>query len=123
MTKPWLGLSLMPEEAFRLAAVPLFAAGDVDALEWSFDLGFAAPLPAWVDGLLDHYASAGRLFGHGVHSSLLSAAWEERQERWLSALQAELSARRYQHVSEHYGFMTAAPFTRGAPLPVPCVPA
>lgn len=118
---PWAALSLMLEEDFREAAAPLFASGEVDALEWSFDTGWGRRdgVPAWADALLDHYASEGRLFGHGVHYSPLSARWEERQARWLEGLAREVGRRRYVHVSEHYGFMTAEPFVRGAPLPVP----
>lgn len=123
MTRPWIGLSLMPEDTFRAAAAPLFAAGAVDALEWSFDMGWHAPLSPWLDALLAHYGAAGRLFGHGVHYSPLSAVWEARQERWLDALTVELDARPYVHVSEHFGFMTAPPFGRGAPLPLPRSPA
>lgn len=44
---------------------------------------------------------------------------EARQARWLERLANEVSKRRYVHVSEHDGFMTAEPFVRGAPLPVP----
>lgn len=116
---PWVGLALMPEEQFRAAAAPLFSEGVVDVVEWSLDLGFDRVLPAWLAGLLDHYASAGRLLGHGVHYSPLSAVWEPRQARWLESLSRELATRSYLHVSEHYGFMTTPQFSRGAPLPVP----
>lgn len=112
-------LSLMHEEDFRLAAAPLFAEGIVDAVEWSFDTLWEHPIPAWLEGLLGAYGEAGRLFGHGVHCSPLSAAFEPRQARWLEQLAAESARRPYAHVSEHYGFMTAAPFARGAPLPMP----
>jgi len=117
--RPWIGLSLMLEDDFRNAAAPLFAEGIVDVVEWSFDTGWGRVIPEWADALLDHYGEEGRLLGHGVHYSAFSARWEERQARWLEQLAAEVSRRRYVHVSEHYGFMTAAPFTRGAPLPVP----
>ncbi len=119
---PWTGLSLMLEDDFREAAAPLLAEGVVDVLEWSFDTG-VRPMPEWAEALLDFYASEGRLLGHGVHYSPFSARWENRQARWLEALDAELARRPYAHVSEHYGFMTAAPFVRGAPLPVPRVTA
>ncbi len=117
--RPWIGLSLMLEDDFRNAAVPLFAEGIVDVLEWSFDTGWGRAIPEWADALLEHYGEEGRLLGHGVHYSAFSAQWEERQARWLELLAGEVSRRRYVHVSEHYGFMTAAPFMRGAPLPVP----
>ncbi len=116
---PWVGLSLMLEDDFRLATSPLFAAEEVDVLEWSFDTGWNRPMPEWAEGLLDLYADAGRLLGHGVHYSAWSATWEPRQERWLESLRRELARRRYVQVSEHYGFMTAPPFSRGAPLPPP----
>lgn len=116
---PWVGLSLMPEESFRLAAAPLFTAGLIDVVEWSFDVGWASPMPRWLLGLLAAYEEAGRLLGHGVHFSPLSAHFDERQERWLDAFEREVRTRSYFHVSEHYGFMTAPPFKRGAPLPVP----
>ena len=117
--RPWIGLSLMLEDDFRSAAAPLFAEGIVDVLEWSFDTGWGRSIPDWADALLDFYGEEGRLLGHGVHYSAFSARWEERQARWLEQLAAEVARRRYVHVSEHYGFMTAAPFLRGAPLPVP----
>ena len=120
VTLPRVGLSLMPEDDFRAAAFPLFAEGSVDALEWSFDLGWgSAALPDFVGELLDHYAAAGALYGHGVHFSLLSGTFTARQAEWLARLSAECGRRRYRHVSEHFGFMTAGTFDRGAPLPVP----
>lgn len=115
----WVGLSLMPDDAFLRAAAPLFEAHQVDAVEWSFDTGWGVQLPAWLEGLLSEYGALGRLFGHGVHFSLLSASWESRQDAWLDSLSTELTRRRYTHVSEHYGFMTSPPFVRGAPLPAP----
>jgi hypothetical protein len=38
---PWVGLSLMMESDFFHAAQPLFEAGEVEVLEWSFDMGWA----------------------------------------------------------------------------------
>jgi uncharacterized protein (UPF0276 family) len=116
---PWVGLSLMLEEDFRGATAPLFEEEAVDVLEWSFDTGWGRDMPHWADELLDFYAEAGRLFGHGVTYSPLSAAWEPRQARWLDDLAREVARRPYVHVSEHYGLMTTPRFTRGAPLPLP----
>jgi uncharacterized protein (UPF0276 family) len=115
----WVGLSLMLEDDFRSATAPLFLEEAVDVLEWSFDTGWGRPMPDWAEALLDFYAGAGRLLGHGVHFSPLSATWEPRQDRWLEGLAREVARRRYIRVSEHYGFMTAPPFQRGAPLPLP----
>jgi uncharacterized protein (UPF0276 family) len=94
----------------------------VDVVEWSFDVAWAFgknATPEWVDAVCDLYSNAGRLYGHGVAFSALSASWEMRQERWLAHLARELQCRRYVHVSEHMGFMSARGFHPGAPLPVP----
>ncbi len=62
----------MLQADFRAAALPLFEAGAIEALEWSFDIEWSRadcglePLPPWAGELLDHYAAADRLFGHGV---------------------------------------------------------
>jgi uncharacterized protein (UPF0276 family) len=117
-----VGLSLLPEEDLRGAQLPLFADGLVEALEWTVDAEFAGSLPAWVEPLLDHYAGAGALYGHGVHYSPLSAVFEARQARWLEQLSQVVQRRRYQHVSEHFGFSTVPGLSQGAPLPVPFVP-
>jgi uncharacterized protein (UPF0276 family) len=118
--RPLVGLSLMLEDDFLRATLPLFEAGEVEVLEWSFDIGWGLPaLPAWADELLGQYSRAGRLLGHGVTFSALSAAWTPRQAAWLDRLRHELAERSYLHVSEHFGFMTAGDFHRSAPLPVP----
>lgn len=111
-----VGLAAMPDAAWREAVLPLFEGGEVDALEWSFDTGEP---PAWLDQLLDHYATQGRLYGHGVSYSLLSARFEPRQARWLEAARDETRRRWYVGFSEHFGFMSAPGFRRGPPLPVP----
>lgn len=113
------GLSLMLEDDFLQAAMPLLEGGEVEALEWSFDTTWESGMPAWAELLLGEFSDAGRLFGHGVHYSVLSGAWTARQESWLACLRMELQTRRYQHISEHFGFMSAGDFHQGAPLPVP----
>src|SRR3954462_5078156 len=84
----------------------------------SIDAEFDRTLPGWVGPLLDRYASAGALYGHGVEFSPLSAVFEARQARWLEQASRSLRKRSYQHVSEHFGFTTVPGLTRGAPLPV-----
>ncbi|MEY2936242.1 MAG: hypothetical protein RL033_6991, partial [Pseudomonadota bacterium] len=121
--RPKIGLSLLPEEDLRDAQLPLFAEGLVEAIEWTLDAEFDGLLPTWVEPLLDHYASAGVLYGHGVHFSPLSAVFEPRQARWLEQLSRVVGRRRYRHVSEHFGFSTVPGVSQGAPLPVPFVPA
>ena len=105
------------------AALPLFEAERVQGLEWSFDAVFQHPaLPPWFEELLDAFGQADRLVGHGVFFSLFSGRWSAEQQRWLAELR-RLSARfRFDHVTEHFGFMTGADFHQGAPLGVPLTP-
>jgi len=114
-----VGLSLFPTEGQRAAALPLLAEGEVDALEWTFDVGWSdgGSLP-WVTGLLDEYGAAGRLYGHGVDLSPTSARWSEASAAWLARLSPDVRARSYRHVTEHWGCSRAGDFVRGAPLPL-----
>lgn len=120
--RPHVGLSLMLETGHRDAVLPLFEAGIVDALEWSFDHGWNGE-PAWAGELLDHYAEHGRLWGHGVTMSPGSAEPEPRQSQWLERFATDVACRSYRGVSEHFGFMVAGDRDAGAPLPVPAGPA
>jgi uncharacterized protein (UPF0276 family) len=118
-----VGLSLMLEEPFRRAVLPLFEDGIVDALEHSFEIGWGRhPLPGWAEALLDHYADAGRLWGHGVTMSPFSVQ-APRQAAWLERVAQACRRRPYVGVSEHFGFMVAGSLDGGAPLPVPPGPA
>lgn len=105
-----------------MAQLPLFAAGLVEAVEWTIDAEFEAELPSWVAPLLDHYAARGALYGHGVQFSPLSAVFEPRQAEWLAQASHALGKRTYRHVSEHFGFSTGPGLTRSAPLPLPFAP-
>jgi uncharacterized protein len=118
-----VGLMLSPAEDFREAALPLFEAEQVGALEWSLDLGWGPNgVPDWAELLLGAYGEAGRLYAHGVEFSLLSGKLEDRQRRWLARVERECRARRFVHFTEHYGFMTAGRFDNGTPLPCPYTP-
>jgi uncharacterized protein (UPF0276 family) len=118
--QPQVGLSLMLEADFVRAAQPLFAAGAVEVLEWSFDVGWPpAVVPAWANDLLQCYSATGNLLGHGVSFSPLSAGADDLQQTWLELLTTELARRRYRHISEHFGFSSARNFHQSAPLPVP----
>lgn len=118
--KPWTGIALMHEAEFIAAALPLFEAGEVEVLEWSYD---TIPLPehepVWLSVLLQEYAAKGRLLAHGVRYSLLSGDHSKQQEAWLKQTAAELKRYPYRHITEHFGFMTSGHFHKGAPLPVP----
>jgi uncharacterized protein len=118
---PRVGLSLMMSNDFLEAAQPLFANGDVDVLEWSFDTGWGMELPAWVNELLSFYSQKQRLIGHGVSYSLLSGQGDH--EAWLAQLQQTCQQHRYQQISEHFGWMQAGAFQRSSPLPLPLTPA
>ena len=102
------------------AALPLFAADQVEGLEWSFDTLYKQPhLPEWFDELLKTYGHADRLVGHGVFFSLFSGKWTPEQAQWLSQLRELASTYRFDHITEHFGFMTGDDFHKGAPLSVP----
>ncbi|MBB6369710.1 DUF692 family multinuclear iron-containing protein [Chryseobacterium shigense] len=119
MKKPLLGLAMMPEAEFVSAILPLLQNNDVDVLEWSFDTLYDVKEPEWLSGLLDFYAENNRLLGHGVYYSLFDARWTERQESWLKKLKKEFKHRKYNHITEHFGFMNTENFHQGVPLPVP----
>lgn len=115
-----VGLSIAQSEDFRAATLPLFERGIVDAIEWNLDTGWSRQGPPdWVRALLTAYADAGRLYGHGVEFSLLSAELSPRQRWWLERFAEETSARRYVHISEHFGFLTAGEFTNNTVMPHP----
>lgn len=123
-----VGLNLATDHGYRAAAVPLFEAGLVDAVEIDVDcrcnLGLSNyRLPRWVVEVIDLYASEDALYGHGVWFSVSSARWEDRQSRWLKQVAAECKRRHYRHVTEHLGFFTAGDFTRSTMWPVPYTPA
>ena len=110
----------MPEDDFRRASYPLFETGEVEILEWSFDMGWGPEgVPDWAQALIEYYSDAHRLLGHGVTFSALSAEWTPRQQQWLECFRAETQSRNYQHLSEHFGFCAAGSFHQSAPLPVP----
>lgn len=118
MKKPLLGISMMAEVDFVSAVLPLLQNNAVDVLEWSFDTLYHNNEPDWLRDLLNFYAENNRLIGHGVYYSLFDARWTERQEEWLQKLKEEVSLRRYNHITEHFGFMNTENFHQGVPLPV-----
>lgn len=118
MGKPLLGLSMMAETEFVSAVLPLLQSNSVEVFEWSFDTFYNAEEPDWLSDLLNFYAENNRLIGHGVYYSLFDAQWNERQEIWLGKLKAELRKRKYNHITEHFGFMNTENFHEGVPLPV-----
>ena len=117
-----VGLSLMIEAGWSQAALPLLEGGQIDALEYSFEIGWTrAGRPPWADALLDHFAGADRLWGHGVTMSPFSVEAATR-EGWLTRVREDCGRWSMRGVSEHVGFMEAGDLDGGAPLPVPYGP-
>lgn len=105
------------------ASLPLFNAEKVSAIEWSFDTLFrVGQIPAWFTELLFAYSQADRLIGHGVFFSLFAGRWSVEQEGWLKHLQKVSRHFNFQHITEHFGFMTGANFHEGAPISIPFTP-
>lgn len=114
------GLSLMVENDFLGATLPLFEEGVVACVEWSVDLGWSAQgIPEWLRDLLTVYETTGSLYAHGVHFSPFSAEWQPEKDAWLANLGREVQTRRYRTLSEHVGFSTVPGIRVGAPFPFP----
>ncbi|QHT72239.1 DUF692 domain-containing protein [Rhodocytophaga rosea] len=96
----------------------------VDAIEWSFDTLFNIwHTPGWFARLLTAFSKEERLIGHGVFFSLLSGKWSKEQYQWLSQLKQLSAEFHFDHITEHFGFMTGQSFHQGAPMCVPYSPA
>lgn len=102
------------------AALPLFATEKIEAIEWSFDTLYKVhDIPDWFVELLHAFGNEGRLIGHGVYFSLFSGKWTAEQQRWLDHLRKVSSNFTFDHITEHFGFMTGEDFHKGAPISVP----
>jgi len=102
------------------ACLPLFEDEKIEAIEWSFDTLYKhKTLPDWFTELLLTFGKDGRLIGHGVYFSLFSGLWTKEQQDWLNHLQQVNSEFQFNHISEHFGFMTGKDFHQGAPISVP----
>ncbi len=102
------------------ATLPLFETGQIEAIEWSFDTLYKVrEIPEWFVALLEAFGNEGRLIGHGVYFSLFSGKWSDEQQRWLDHLRKVSTHFRFDHITEHFGFMTGEDFHKGAPIAVP----
>lgn len=100
--------------------MPLLEEARIEAIEWSFDVLFdVAEIPSWFLDLLTAYSTEKRLIGHGVFFSLFSGKWLPGQEDWLKHLQQTCRDFQFDHITEHFGFMTGKDFHQGAPLNIP----
>ncbi|RYZ55261.1 MAG: DUF692 family protein [Sphingobacteriales bacterium] len=114
------GIAVNADADLLRAAFPLFEQEKVGVVEWAFDTLYdQRTLPPWFEELLGHYSSEGALLGHGVFFSLFSARWSPQQAAWLTALKALSRRFSFDHVTEHFGFMTGSDFHKGAPLNIP----
>jgi uncharacterized protein len=111
------GLSLNLDPNILSTALPLIESGEVDVIEWSFDA--VDTIPPWYYDLMMSYADASRLIGHGIYYSLLQSKWTPQQAQWLDRLSQMSRMYKFDHVTEHFGFMTGEDFHKGAPLSVP----
>lgn len=102
------------------ACLPLMEESRIEALEWSFDALFKVKeVPPWFLELLTAFSREKRLIGHGVFFSLFSGRWLPEQQEWLKQLKQVCTAFRFDHITEHFGFMTGKDFHHGAPLNIP----
>lgn len=102
------------------AALPLLEQQQVEAIEWSFDtLHQTRNIPDWFTELLHTYSKGGGLIGHGVFFSLFTGGWSEDQQKWIDHLKKVATFFKFQHITEHFGFMTGANFHQGAPISIP----
>jgi uncharacterized protein (UPF0276 family) len=119
MNKPFLGVSLMPEDNFLIAALPLFQTEKIEVVEWSFDtISNPKNRPEWLQQTIAEYGENNKLIGHGVYYSLFDARWNTRQEQWLKNLKNEVSTYNYSHITEHFGYMSNSNAHKGCPLPI-----
>lgn len=121
MYKPaTVGLSCNLDTNLITAALPLFQNDKIEAIEWSFDTLYNYEItPDWFTNLLLEYSQQKSLIGHGVYFSMLSGKWSVDQEKWLTNLKHLCKTFHFDHISEHFGFLTGQHFHTGAPLPVP----
>ncbi len=103
-----------------LASIPLFESEKVQAIEWSFDTLFQfETIPEWFSELVTAFSRENRLIGHGVFFSIFSGKWSVEHQNWLNHLEKTSKQYRFDHITEHFGFMTGADFHKGAPLSIP----
>lgn len=99
------------------AALPLLAAGEVEALEWTWDAGGA--LPDWARELIATFAGAGALYGHSVSYSPMTLGARAEDERALHRAKSDPMIPRCEHTTEHVGMAYCDGFRELAPLPMP----
>lgn len=120
MPELYSGLACNLDSNILATALPLFEAEKVQAIEWSFDSLFGfKEIPGWFTELVSAFGNEGRLVGHGVFFSIFSGKWQMEQSQWLDNLRQLSKKFRFDHITEHFGFLTGQDFHSGAPLSIP----
>ena len=120
MAQVCASISFNLDQHIVAAALPLFESEKVAAIEWSFDTLYkVADIPTWFVELLQTFSKEKRLIGHGIYFSLFSGAWTKEQQNWLEHLSKVSRAFHFDHITEHFGFMTGENFHQGAPISIP----
>lgn len=102
------------------ASLPLLEQEQVDAIEWSFDSLYQhRNIPNWFVELIRAFSDEDRLIGHGVFFSIFSGKWHQEQTDWLNRLKKMATQFKFDHITEHFGFMTGKDFHKGAPISIP----
>jgi uncharacterized protein len=123
MAKIYSSIACNLDAGILSAALPLFEEEKVQAIEWSFDTLYKQEaIPEWFTNLVKEFAGNGRLVGHGVFFSLFSGRWSTEQQSWLDRLKILSKEFRFDHITEHFGFMTGDNFHAGAPVSIPFTP-
>ena len=124
MQKIFSSIACNLDSNILIASLPLFEQEKVEAIEWSFDTLFKyEEIPDWFLDLITAFSDNNRLIGHGVYFSLFSGKWLPEQEVWLKNLKLFSQKFRFDHITEHFGFMTGEDFHKGAPISIPFTPA
>ena len=120
MANIFSSISCNLDENILSAALPLFETEKVEAIEWSFDTLYKfRNIPDWFAGLIEAFGKEDRLIGHGVYFSLFSGRWTKEQQEWLTHLEKVSATFQFDHITEHFGFMTGENFHHGAPISIP----
>lgn len=108
------------DQSILESSLPLFQSESVEAIEWSFDTLYKVRnIPNWFVELVKAFGEEGRLIGHGVFFSLFSGKWSPEQDAWLDRLERMSQTFKFDHITEHFGFMTGEDFHKGAPISIP----
>lgn len=120
MTQIYPSIACNLDSDILQTALPLFVDEKVEAIEWSFDALYKERhIPEWFVALLQAFSQEKRLIGHGIYFSLFSGKWSKEHQDWLKHLKKVTTNFQFDHITEHFGFMTGENFHDGAPISIP----